>query len=248
MLDRVNEKTSFGPDRDAENIDIEVLRVIDGEFIDVEFIELSEKKENSPTLIKRRSRRKKLKEKYFKSSIVSVSAIMVLACILIMQQYPISERKAYNKFIEKSIDESTDSAIEFLQNRYDGKGLFGKLELKRKQDVYNMIAKDSNIKTATAYDAQKINDLIKVNEVGMSKSEEYSPNKNITAILTNDSKKNIKYIKVNIFYKNELGDIIARDVAEYNMPIEASSKKIISKSIPSDINLASMTIADVKFE
>lgn len=208
-----------------------------------EKIELTEKVANEKFNIK-----KFIKTKRGKISL-GVASVLIITFIVIMSQYPMSLNKAYKEYSTRFDTLGSDEAYKWLREEFDGKGLFGKKELVRSAQVLNKSLEEisKSIEMSTGGTVDDINS-VEISEVWFEAGGKYSNYKDINTKIINKSKKNIKYIKLNIYFKDDNGNIIGSDWTNDDSIIKPNATQTISKMISKDVKNASVEIADIKFQ
>ncbi|WP_373205907.1 FxLYD domain-containing protein [Clostridium tertium] len=208
-----------------------------------EKIELTEKVANEKFNIK-----KFIKTKRGKISL-GVASVLIITFIVIMSQYPMSLNKAYKEYSTRFDTLGSDEAYKWLREEFDGKGLFGEKELVRSAQVLNKSLEEisKSIEMSTGGTVDDINS-VEISEVWFEAGGKYSNYKDINTKIINKSKKNIKYIKLNIYFKDDNGNIIGSDWTNDDSIIKPNATQTISKMISKDVKNASVEIADIKFQ
>lgn len=205
--------------------------------------ELMEKVANGKFNIK-----KFIKTKKGKISL-GIFSVIVVIFIIIISQYPMSLDKAYKEYSTRFDTLGSDEAYKWLKEEFDGKGLFGKKELVRSAQVLNKSLEEIN-KSFVSSTGGTVEDYksVEISEVWFEAGGKYSEYKDINTKITNKSKKNIVYIKLNIYFEDSNGNVVGSDWTNDDSRIKPNATQTISKMIPKDVKSASVEIADIKFE
>lgn len=228
-----------------ENLTNEENKINEQENINIgdeEKTELTEKVANEKFNIK-----KFIKTKKGKISL-GVGSVLVVISIMIMSQYPMSLNKAYKEYSIRFDTLGSDEAYKWLREEFDGKGLFGKKELVRSAQVLNKSLEEAG-KALEESIGGTIDDFnsVEISEVRFENGSKYSNYKDINTKIVNKSKKDITYIKLNIYFKDDNGNIIGSDWTNDDSIIKPNATQTISKMIDKDIKNASVEIADIRF-
>ena len=157
---------------------------------------------------------------------ISLLAVLTVAIVLIIS-YPPSVDKLYEKYSSMSeIDNKV--AIQYLREELDGKGIFGKLETKRFKAVLQKAMDEINndfiaATGGTVEDYQSV----KITDVAIKNRGSYSNYSDVLITVKNNSEKDIRYIQVNIYYKDYNGTIIKSDWTNDNSIIKPGASQTL---------------------
>lgn len=175
--------------------------------------------------------------------------LLFIVFIVIMSQYPMSLDKAYKEYSTRYELMGSDEAFEWLEKEFDGKGLFAKKEIVRKTQVLVKSIDEINQSFINSTGGT-VDDFksVEISEVWFENGGKYSNYKDINTKIINKSQKNITYIKLNIYFEDDKGNIIGSDWTNDSSTIKPNATQTISKMIPKDIKNASVEIADIRFQ
>lgn len=178
--------------------------------------------------------------------------LVILVCVIfsiVISQYPMSLKKAYREYSIKSELLGNDIALDWLEEEFDGEGLFGKKETVRKTQVLIKSLEEFN-KDFASLTGGTVEDFqsVQIEEVWFENEGIYSNYKDINTKIINKSQKNITYIKLNIYFKDDNGNVVGSDWTNDDAIIKPNATQTISKMISKDVENASVEIADIRFE
>mgnify|MGYP002875490781 CR=1 FL=1 len=191
--------------------------------------------------------KKLVKTKKCKGIIVIVSIIIIIGGFII-SQIPMSSEKAYEKFNSKYNVMGSDYAYEWLDEIYDGKGIFKKIELDNKVNVLEMlVAKvNSDFTDATGGTIEDYKNVQVTGKKIKSGSGNYS-----YAYITfkNNSSKNINYIAFNIFFYDDSGNCIQSEYTNDSNVVKPGAEQTIEMMFKKDSRYKkwSVEINDITF-
>ena len=175
--------------------------------------------------------------------IIGIGAIVLLLLIAILSQYPASTKKVFKEY-----KETYDVAV--FEKYYDGKGLFGKLEVERALEVIEMAQADLNMLSVSSTGGTiEDKNNVEIEKVKIN-SKSYSSNYvDIDTTIKNNSSKSISYIKINLYFKDSNGVIVSSSWTNDNATIKPGATQIISKMIEKDgWYSVSAEIDDIRFK
>lgn len=179
---------------------------------------------------------------------ISLLAVLIIATVLIIS-YPPSVDKLYEKYSAMAeIDNKV--AIQYLQEELDGEGIFGKLETERFQAVLQKAIDEINSDFVSATGGT-IDDYtsVKITNVDIQKRSYSSDYRDILITVENGSEKDIGYIKVNIYYEDEDGNIIKSEWTNDSSTIKPGASQTLEKMTKKgEWTRVSCEIADIRFE
>lgn len=155
---------------------------------------------------------------------ISIGVITILALITI-SQYPTSTKKVFEEY-----KEFYDVSV--ITKYYDGKGLFGSLERKRAEEVFDMATDEinRNIMALTGGDAEDLKN-VKIDDVNIKRRSYSSEYLDIETTIKNNSSKDISYIKINLYFRDKNDNIIKSDWTNDSATIKPGSSQIITKMV-----------------
>lgn len=176
-----------------------------------------------------------------KGKVISLfTFIITLMLIYIASQYPPSVKSVYQEYL-KTGDQ------EIISTRYDGEGMFGELEAERAIEVLQMVIDDINndFVSSTGGTVDDYTNVV-IEKVSFS-YKAYSNYNDAVVVVKNNSEKDITYIKINLYFKDDNGNIIGSDWTNDDSIIKPGAKQEITKMISNDIKNFSAEIADIRF-
>lgn len=169
----------------------------------------------------------KIKEKLFGSLKRKIITFLVLGSIIGAGVYinltitPNAE-KMLSTYMQ--LEEYQEGYGKIYLSQFDGSRiLWGKLDTKRKNEMYCLV---ENQMTAIEYTGA----LVKIEEVKIDKNK-YSGFNEIQITIKNEGQKDVKYVKVNLFFKDENGNIIYSDWTNDNAIIKPGATQVLSKMV-----------------
>lgn len=157
----------------------------------------------------------------------------------ILSQVPPSAEKILDKYTRLE-QQKVGLGSEYL-NQFDGKGFFGKLEVKRLEEMVSIVEK--NIKELES--SMPKAEIVKV-ELNRDYGSQYY---DVDTTIKNVGSKNIRYIKLNIYYKDSSGNIVKSDWTNDNAIIKPGATQTISKMAKksSEWDNVTVEVAEVKY-
>lgn len=187
----------------------------------------------------------KINELMKSTKVKIIFSIVVILLLVIGSQWPASTKKVFNEY-KKSHDVSVFSKY------YDGKGLFAALEKKRGLEVVEMAINDLNMQSmaingGTVEDMKNVKiEKVEVNSKSYSYSSKYT---DVNTTIKNNSTKTISYIKINLYFEDEKGDIIKSEWTNDSSNIKPGASQTISKMTEKkDWEYVKAEIDEVKFK
>ena len=178
--------------------------------------------------------KKLVKTKKCKGIIVIVSIIIIIGGFII-SQIPMSSEKAYEKFNSKYNVMGSDYAYEWLDEIYDGKGIFKKIELDNKVNVLEMlVAKvNSDFTDATGGTIEDYKNVQVTGKKIKSGSGNYS----------------YAYITFNIFFYDDSGNCIQSEYTNDSNVVKPGAEQTIEMMFKKDSRYKkwSVEINDITF-
>ena len=170
---------------------------------------------------------------------IGVATLFLIGGSIIVSQIPPSAEKILDKYtrLEK---QKVGLGSEYL-SKFDGKGIFGKLEIKRIEEMVSIVEK--NIKELES-------SMPKVEIVKVELNRDYgSQYYDVDTTIKNVGSKNIRYIKLNIYYKDSSGNIVKSDWTNDNAIIKPGATQTISKMTKksSEWDNVTVEVAEVKY-
>lgn len=192
--------------------------------------------------------KKFLKSKIGQILLPTVSLIIIVGLILFINSYPPSVKNLYKEF-GQTAKVDYNLAISNLKEKCDGKGIFGKLETERMLEVVQMEMDKINT-DFVASTGGTVEDYsnIKITNVKVEKSSS-SKYRDILITVENNSSKSVRYIKINLYYKDDEGNIIKSEWTNDSATIKSGAAQIIDKMTEQNgWTTVSCEIDEVKFE
>lgn len=192
--------------------------------------------------------KKFLKSKIGQVLLPIVSLIIIVGLILFINSYPPSVKSLYKEF-SQTAKVDYNLAISNLKEKCDGKGIFGKLETERMLEVVQMEMDKINT-DFVASTGGTVEDYsnIKITNVKVEKSSS-SKYRDILITVENNSSKSVRYIKINLYYKDDEGNIIKSEWTNDSATIKSGATQIINKMTEQNgWSTVSCEIDEVKFE
>lgn len=187
-----------------------------------------------------------LKTKKGKAILFALVVVFILGGI-VLSQYPTSAEKAYEEYSSIS---DYDLANKWLEEKFDGKGLFGEKEMVRKAQVLMLSLKemDKNFINTYGGNFEDINN-VKIEKVFVEDyGGSYSSYDTIGITIKNNSSKNISYVKVDLFIKDSSGNIINSDWTNDSSTIRPGATQTLTKMIKKGYDDISAEISDIRFQ
>lgn len=124
---------------------------------------------------------------------------------------------------------SDQSWKDYLDNVYDGKGLFGKLEEKYKEQVNDKLTDYFSKKLQTSLDNIKNSPINAMNDIDIIEvkkdSGSYDSITDILVVMKNTGTRDIKNIKIKVSFLNSYGSVIDTKIVTYKDTLAAGVKK-----------------------
>lgn len=118
---------------------------------------------------------------------------------------------------------------DYLDNVYDGKGLFGKLEEKYKEQVNDKLTDYFSKKLKTSLDNIKNSPINAMNDIDIIEvkkdSGSYESITDILVVMKNTGTRDIKNIKIKVSFLNSYGSVIDTKIVTYKDTLAAGVKK-----------------------
>ena len=174
-----------------------------------------------------------------KGKVVCGIGVITLLVPTVMYLSVPSVESAYNEFDAAIKSGDSEKAASQLIETYDGKGLFGKLEDKRRYEVlttYQENLLDEITKLNSQMEAETGGSFADHNKVKISSvkiwKKSYSDRygyANVITTITNNSSKSIRYIKINLYYKDKNGKIVKSEWTNDSSTIKPGASQPIVK-------------------
>ena len=161
-----------------------------------------------------------------------IGLVLLMGSSLILSQYPPSARDIYSKYMELE-SQKKGLGSEYLA-RFDGKGLFGKLELKRLDEMVLIVQGNIN-------NLQQELDTIKVTDVKIEQNK-YSGYDNIVIKVKNNGDTTINYVKLDLYYKDKNNNIVKSEWTNDASPIKPGATQKIEKMTDKDDSWNAVTV------
>lgn len=172
-----------------------------------------------------------------------IVSVMAVLCLVVIMQYPASTGKVFKEY-KATYD------VSVINKHYDGKGLFGWLEDKKRKEVVEMALNDINnsIMASTGGTAEDINN-VEIENVSIERKSYSSDYVDIETTIKNNSNKSIRYIKINLHFKDSKGNIVKSEWTNDSATIKQGANQIVSKMTLKDgWTSVSAEIDEVKFK
>ncbi len=180
------------------------------------------------------------------SILISIIAIMVISYLLIKP--PIADT-----VYQKIKDYDSEDSIAHLNEVYpeDGGflGLFEEKNKKNKIEVIGLLIEDidKNIERQFGGSISDYNS-VSISKVEIKDRRYNSDYVDIDITVNNDGEKSVRYIKINLFFKDTSGEIIKSNWTNDNAIIKPGASQVITKMVKQDgWRSVSAEIADIKW-
>lgn len=168
-----------------------------------------------------------------------------------------SVESAYNAWDLAIKSGDGEKAAQRLMEIYDGKGLFGKLEDKRREEVLeiaitnltndiNKINSDMQLATGGSISDNK---NVKISSVKIQEKSYSSEYVDVVTTIQNNSSKTIRYIKLNLYFKDKNGNIVKSEwTNDSNNILPNASQPIVKMTNRNGWEKVSVEIDEIRFK